>query len=187
MAFEIKDGKGRGNIAKVSSRQRLAVEASQNRRIYYVSRTDELAFTLNSHDATAAADTEIFYLKNDDTDRLLFVDLIRVGGVASILWKVWSVTGTAAGGNALTATNLNRTSGVSASITSRGDDSVTGLTLADQISSIRTVANGHGLIKYDDTLILGNGDAIAVEVDAAGSTDVAEVFCRFYFENPSKF
>ena len=119
MGFYIDDGKGRGNVAKVSGDQRLAVESQTGLRGYYVSRDAGLAFTVNSHDATAAASTHPFYLQNTSSTRLLFVDILRVGGVASILWKVWFVTGTAAGGSALTPTNLNSTSGNSAEATSR--------------------------------------------------------------------
>ena len=73
-------------------------------------RDDEKAYNWNSFDASAAASTFPFYLQNDSADDLLIIDLIRVGGVETALWKIHFVSGTAAGGSSLTPVNLNNTS-----------------------------------------------------------------------------
>lgn len=160
---------------------RLWVDAETNLTSAFQAESG-LTFNVISHDATAAAGTHPFYFKNDSTTHLFYVDLMRVGGVASILWKLWEVTGTAAGGSALTPANMNLTSGVVASATARGDDAVTGLTQVTELATVRSAANNNTDIPFDDTLILGNGDAIAMEADAVGSTDVAEVLLRGYFK-----
>lgn len=181
MAIQIKDGTGNSYNAKVDAENRLWVEAQTIPTTATQSQEGE-TYSVTSHDATAAAGTYIIYFKNDDADKLFFIDLMRLGGVATILWKVWEVTGTAAGGSALTPSNLNLQSGKAASATARGDDSITGLSTVVELATIRTAANSSGLLELDDALILGQGDAIAVEVDAAGSTDVAEVHIRGFYK-----
>jgi len=182
MALKIESGLGDGRVAGVSPENRLMVAASTNIKGHFISRDDNLAVNPVSHDATAAAGTHVFYFKNDSATRDFFVDLMRVGGVASILWKVWSVTGTAADGSALTPVNLNLKSGATAEATARGGDAITGLTQVDEIATVRSAANANTDIPFDDMLILGQGDAIAVEADAVSSTDVAEVLMRGYYE-----
>jgi hypothetical protein len=181
MAWQIEDGKGKGSKAGVSSDNRLDTSSRSNSRSFYISRDEGSCFSLSSHDATAAAGTYIAYFKNNSPTKNFYVDFIEVGGVETALWKVWSVTGTAAGGSAITPSNLNLTSGNVADATARGNDSITGLTTVSQLGTLRTSANSDGLIEYNDTLILGTNDAIAVEYDT-GTTGVAEVFIRGYFE-----
>ena len=170
-----------GTVAEVTSDNRVMTD-SKSASFGQVAASEGNAFTLNSHDATAAAGTYILYLQNTDNDEDFLVDLAWVGGVASILWKVWFVTRTAAGGNALTPVNLNKSSNKEASITARGDDSITGLSTDGEISTRRTVANSGVSIDYDGQLRLGLNDAIAFEADTVTSTDVAEVFIRGHFQ-----
>lgn len=179
MIFE--DGRGRGSKAGVSSDFRMETSTRSNSRSYYISRDDGQVYGVTSHDATAAAGTYILYFKNTSTSKDFYIDYIECGGVETALWKVWFVTGTAAGGSALTPTNLNKKSGNVASATVRGDDSITGLSTDGQIGALRTPANDSHLLAFDDTVVLGTGDAIAIEYDA-GTTGIAEVFMRGYYE-----
>lgn len=82
----------------------------------------------------------------------------------------------------LTPVNLNKSSGTTATATSRGNDSITGLSTDGQISAMRTVANSSSVMNFDDAVILGTGDAIAVEVDAASSTAIAEVWFEGFYD-----
>lgn len=163
-----------GQVAEVE-RNRLNTNSVTQPELDFISDENEDAYSVVSHDATAAAGTYIVYFKNDDSTKQFHLDEVFVGGVASILWKLWQVTGTAAGGNALTPSNLNLKSGKTATATSRGDDSITGLSTSKEIASVRTAANDSGQMQLRGSVILGLNDAIAIEVDAAGSTDVAEV------------
>ncbi len=179
--LRIQDGAGTGAEAKVTADNRLDTSSRQNPRLYYISRDEGQVYSVTSHDASAAAGTYILYLKNDSTTKNIYIDEIIVGGVETVLWKLWFVTGTAAAGNALTPTNLNKTSTNAASATSRGDDSITGLSTAGQIGSVRSSANDHADLSTRDAIILGQNDAIAIEYDT-GTTGIAEAEIVFYYE-----
>jgi len=182
MGIMVEDGRGTGSLVRVSSDFRFNVSARANNRSYYVSRDTGSAFSMVSHDATAAAGTFIFYFKNISTTQDFFVEFMSAGGVASILWKTFIVTGTAAGGSVITATNLNRTSTKTAAATVRGDDAITGLTPGVEISTMRSPANSQVAMDFQDTLIIPQGIAFAVEADAVSSTDVAQIFFRGFYE-----
>ena len=186
MALEIQGNREKGGVTALdfSDRGRARVDALSNLTSAHVSRDDGLTFNLISHDATAAAGTHICYLKNTSTTRDLYIDLLRVGNAETALWKVWSVTGTAAGGSALTPTNLDLKRGISAEVTARGNDAITGLTQVSEIATVRCPSNDSRDIPLDDTLILGTDNAIAVEIDTDdGTPSIAEVLIRFYFLN----
>jgi len=176
----ISDGRS-NNTARVTDDFRVAVESNTARRSHFISLEGGQTYNVSSHDATAAAGTFILYFKNDNSTKNFFVDLIRVGGVNAALWKVWFVTGTAAGGSVLTPTNLNSASTNSAEATVRGDDSITGLSAVDEIATARNLAGGSYNIPFDDTLVVSPNSAFAVEYDT-GTTGVAEVLLRGYYE-----
>lgn len=181
MAIQIDDGKGRGFVASVSDDNRLNISAKTNPRIYYVSRDKGLAFMLTSVDADAVAGDYILYLKNTSATRQLFVKRIATGAANAALWKSWVVTGTAAGSSLLVPTNINLTSGKTADATCRGNGAVSGLTTGGLLDVHRTGAGEHDHSLWEDALILGTGDAIAVEYDT-GTTGLAEVSIEFHFE-----
>lgn len=181
MGFTIDDGKGSGRSASVSSVQRLNVSAKTNPRIFYISRDDGLSFTLVSIDAASAANDYICYLKNTDTTRILLVKRITISSDVDIRYKISSVTGTAAGSSELTPVNLNLSSGNVADATARGNGAITGLTEQAVISASRVAANDDHTTELEDALILGNGDAIAIEHDV-GAAAVIEVNIEFHYE-----
>lgn len=87
------------------------------------------------------------------------------------IFKIATVTGTAAGGSVLTPTNMNRTSTRAAEATVRGNGAITGLTEEFLLSSASCPADDTIVIDFHDALILGNDNAIAVEYDTgAGGT-----------------
>ncbi len=163
---------------------RLNTSSRSSQRIHYISRDDGQAYTVTSHDGTAAAGTYPIYLQNTSSSGLLlYVDKIMVGGVETALWKVWFVTGTASGSSVLTATNINKASSNAAAINARGDGPVSSLTTDGQIWAARTDASAHDEVRFDDAVILGQNDAIAVEIDTDdGTPNVAEVSISFYLE-----
>lgn len=186
MSLQIEDGKGRGNIAAVNSRQRLLTIGNINTGSHYASLEDGRCFNVVSEDDDAAAGDFILYIKNDSTERLLIVDVVRVQAENAVTWKVWQVTGTATGGTTLTPKNMNLGSGISAVGTFLGNSAVGGLsTDGEMIAPARTPANTSLNIPFDDTLILGTNDAIAIEYDT-GTTGDAEVLARIYYRKPDE-
>lgn len=166
--------------AQVTAFNRLKVDAQTNLTAHFVSLRDQLAFNLSSLDTGGAANDYIAYLQNTSPTRLLFIDIVRVGAANAVVFKVSSVTGTAAGSSALTPQNLNLTSSVAAEATARGDGAITGLTEDRLLALDRVAAGTSSIIPFDDILVLGENDAIAVEYDS-GTGGQAEVVVRFFY------
>ncbi len=177
----IEDGKGGGKFASVSSVNRLNVSSKANPRSFYISRDDGLAFSLTSVAASIAAGQYLIYFKNTSTTRNAYIEQVHFGADENVLWKLWSVSGTAAGGNVIASTNLNLSSGRTAEETSRGEGSITGLSTEGILDADRTLALTHGVITTADVLILGPGDAIALEYDT-GTTGTAEASIEYHYE-----
>jgi len=180
MAVTIVDGLGRGKSAGVSNTRRLLTNAQTNLTAHFVSANEGLAFNVVSIDPSADAADYIFYFKNTSTTHLCFIDLMRCQAVNAALWKVTDVTGTATG-TTITPRNMNRTSGVTAEATALGNAAVGGLTAGHVLAVARSPAATSVSIPFDDVLILGTNNAIAVEYDT-GTTGLAEVLMRCYFQ-----
>lgn len=186
MPLIIEDGLGSGQKAGVSpTGNRFNVSSRSDSRAYYISRDFGDAFTVTSHDATAATGTIILYYQNTSTTNNFVVNRITVGGVSTILWKVHFVTGTATGSTLLIPTNLNRTKNNAAAAIVRGDGPVTiTIDVLGEIGSFRTGTTDHDDIELEDSLILGENDAIGVEVDDEGAAAAAaEVTIQGYYED----
>ena len=183
--FNLIDGGGTGRLATVSAFFRLNVSAKTNPRIFYSSRDEGKAFNSISTAASIVAGEYIWYIKNTSTTDNLYVKHIEFHSENAAVWKVWEVTGTAAGGSEIISSNLNLGSPNVAEATSRGDGSVTGLTTVKQIGTHRNGANGEGEMAYDNALLLAPNSAIAIEYDS-GTTGAAEIDCFFHYETIGK-
>lgn len=180
--MRLQDGKGRNGEAAVSSDQRLDVNSKSADRIYYKSRDDGLAFNAVYDGITAAAGDYVSYLKNTSTTRNLHVSTIEYHSSQNAKWLVWSVTGTADSGESITPTNLNLSSGVSAEVTAMaGNTPISGLTAVSKLGTHRSQAESESEMDYRGALILGPGDAIAVEYDSGGTGDVT-IDTFFWYE-----
>ena len=97
--------------------------------------------------------------------------------------KLWFVSGTAAGGTIITPTNLNKGSSNDADALVRqaaAGDAITGLTTQGQIDIEFVSATGHGEFLLNDTVRLGQNDAIAIEYDEGTTGDLAGVIDIFF-------
>jgi hypothetical protein len=127
-----------------------------------------------------AAGDFILYVKNTDNKLKLYIEEVIVSAENAATWKLHCVTGTASG-SSITPANLNLTSGKVADATVVGNGAVSGLTSVRVIDAVRTPANGTSDTALNDALILGFGDAIAIEYDT-GTTGDAEVTLIGYFD-----
>lgn len=177
----IDDAKGRGYQASVNQSNRLNVSSETNPRAFYASLENGLSFILVSVDASSEAGDFICYIKNTSSTKNLFIKNIHYGSVNASLGKVWVVSGTASG-TGITATNMNLSSGRAASISTYGNGAISGLTGSKLIDIVRCGANGYIHSTYEDALILGPNDAIAVEYDT-GTTGACEVTVEMHFED----
>jgi len=180
--MRINDGKGKNGDASVSSVQRLNVSAKTKNRLFYISRDDGLAFNAVMPTFSAAAGEYVYYLKNTSSDKNIFINSVEYHSVEAVVWKVFSVTGTAAGGTVITPTNINLGSGRQAEATVMGGGAtITGLTTVAQIGTHRTQATGEASMDWGGGLILAPNTAIMVEYDT-GTTGLCEIDCLFHFE-----
>jgi hypothetical protein len=147
-----------------------------------ISRDKELMFNAVFLDASAVAGNYIGYIKNTSTTKMLVIESIRFGSVNAVKWKIATATGTATGGNTVTAVNMNRSSTVVPEATILADN-IGGFTPGTPlIAQIRNGANGSASIDFTKTLILKESDAIAFEYDT-GTTGEAAATLRFYYVN----
>jgi len=181
--MRIEDGKGKHGFAGVSKNQRLDTSSRSGLRLFYTSRDEGLAYHAVYDGMTASAGDLVAYLKSTSTTRNLFIDEINFGGVESIKWKVFAVTGTAASGETVVPTKINLSKGIAAEAEGMaGDTAITGLTVGEQIAVERSEAGHTDVDDFHGALILGPGNAIAVEYDT-GTTGICEVEIIFHFED----
>ena len=180
--MKIEDGKGKSGDASVSGSQRLNVSAKTRDRLFYVSRDDEQAFNAIMPTFSAAAGNYVFYIKNTSSSKNMFLHALEYHSVEAVHWKVWQVTGTAAGGSVITPSNLNLGSGRTAEASCMGGGAtITGLTLGNQIGTHRTQALGEAGMDFGEGLILAPNTAIMVEYNT-GTTGLCEIDCIFHYE-----
>jgi len=180
--MKIEDGKGKNGDASVSVVQRLNVSAKSKNRLFYISRDDGLAFNAVMPSFSAAAGDIVYYLKNTSADKNIMIDSLEFHSLEAVHWKIFSVTGTAAGGTVITPANVNLGSGRQASASVMGGGAtITGLTNSAQIGTHRTQATGEASMDWSGGLILAPNSAIAVEYDT-GTTGLCELDCLFHFE-----
>ena len=180
--MKIEDGKGSGRQASVSSVQRLNVSAKTAPRMFYASRDFGLAYNAVYDGITAAAGEYTAYLKNTSTTRNLFISEIEFHSFEAVKWKIWSVTGTAAAGESVEPAELNLSKGITAEATAMaGNTAITGLTTVAQIGSHRSAALEDSDMNFQGSLVLGPGDAIAIEYDA-GTSGICSHDIFFWYE-----
>lgn len=150
---------------------RLNVSARIDGRGYYVSRDDQLSFSLVWRSTLNDAGSFPVYWQNTDTDKHLVIRSVGVNAELTSTFKLHAVTGTAAGGSSLTPACLNRAAPRVAAAISRGNGLITGLTSDVEIDHASVVANGHEEFRLQNELRLGQNGAIAIELDS-GSTGI---------------
>jgi len=179
----IEDGKGSGKKMSVSTTQRGNVSAKTAPRMYYASRDVGLAYNAVYDPMTMAAGEYSAYVKNSSSTRNLFISEIEFHSVENVKWKIWSVSGTAAAGTTVTPTELNLSKGIAAeAVCMHGDTAITGLTTIAQVGSHRSQALSDSGMNFQGSLILGPGDAIAIEYDT-GTGGICSHDIFFWFED----
>jgi hypothetical protein len=171
---------------------RLNVSSRTDERIYYNSRDTSETFTFNFDDANADAADFVFYLKNGNTNgkHLIIHDVQIVGEAVSNIYKLHTISAVTSGGTAVTPLCSNRAAPKSASVTCLATTDSSGGTPMVLVSSgeIWTVSHSGGAysgvnFELDDTLRLGQDQAVGLELDFTSTAD-SRVFgsVHFYFE-----
>ncbi len=196
MAIEIlfvNDKTGADEKAK-GSNGGLNVNAKASTRGYHVSREQGQAYSLVFDDASATAGDYPVYLRNDrDDGQQLVIQHIGVNCAATTsIFKLHRVSGTWGGGTAATPFPLNQgkinLAGATALTTANSNS--TPMTTGTIEGSIDLVgisgAFGHAEMRIGDELRLNQGQAVAIELEAAASADVRAFGIIFFlFEPPT--
>ena len=185
MRVEFKNDRTRALEEMEGSDGRANTSSRSDSRGYYNSRDEGRSFSVAFDHQTAAAGEYSIYWKNTSTNRDLVISAIGVNSVNASRIKLWFVTGTAAGGDAITPTNSNKISSNAAEATAReanAGDAITGLATDGLIDFVWVQATGHEQLRLDDRVRLGQNDAIAIEYDEGTSGDFGGVIFGYYEE-----
>jgi hypothetical protein len=179
----ILDGLGSGSRAIVTD-GRLQTESNQRPFMAFKAKGAAASFLVSSNGTGAAISQYLLYFKNDSTTDAFVVKNIHLQMQTTDVWiRIHQVTGTAAGGSSLTPKNLNLISNKPANATARGNGSITGLTSSGILYDSYD-ATGHDNVDFHESLLVGPGQAIAIELDAAASQAARYSFQLFgYFSD----
>lgn len=183
---EIQFSDDNGNIGKVGgNNKRMKTSASTGSKIYYNSRDEEQAYSAVYEMTDASAGEYVMYVKNTSTTaRTLVLKGVAANSINAASFKLWFVTGTAADGSSGTPVNLNKGSSNSATAESREGGSaaagISGLVTDGLIDIVFTDDNGHEEFRLEDSVRLGQNDAIAIEYDRGTTGDVAGVVFGYF-------
>lgn len=176
MAIKIGDGLGTGQEVGISPvGNRMNVSSRSDERSYYISRDNGDTYTVTS-EATIASGQYLLYLKNTSTTQKFYIKDIRMGSVEQGVFKLSFVDGTAVGGSAITPVNLNKNSANIAASDARGQAAVSGITDDGIINTINNNAGNSTDIDLHDSLILGQGNAIAIKYNGPTSEVDVTIF-----------
>ena len=183
MTDMIKDGKGRGNLAGVGSSNRLDCSVRQNERIYYASRDENGAYTVQFHVSMTAGGTAegIGFITNTGTNRINIKEIsLSTEEPATQVTKfgIWRKP-TVSGGTTRAPVNLNFGSNNTpdatiSEATNAGTVTISGGT---SLYTIRMQGIGTKIIDLHDAVILGTNDTIGILANAAttGTKCIANV------------
>lgn len=189
MQTEIIDGTGKGNRAKVNDNKRLETFSVIESRISDVSNRAGESFIITSNFVsltTTASFNAMMYIKNNDTDKNLFIDKIRVCGTGTAMGYMQTkfiknaTTGTLISDeNSALIVPSNLGSNVDfggVSYTANAD----GKTVTDgsQFSQFSIHLPGHTIQEYNGGLILPAGSSLAILCKPSYATEACiEIQC----------
>lgn len=169
MGFQIEDGTGSGKNAKVNSGNRLFTSSVNQLYDFYINKESGKVWSVPFEGLNpAGADDYVVYIKNTGTKDLLVSDVRVSVDTAVSQIEIHTVTGTAAGGSAITP--VSRTVGSSASPTATiesGTD-ITGLTTAGTLFFIQCAVVGTDYhLRTSSNIRIPKDKAIALMVETA--------------------
>ena len=173
MVDMIKDGKGKGYMAGVTESNRLEVSARQNERIYYASRDENGAYTVQLHVTMATGGTAegIGYITNTGSDNINIKEiLLSTEEATTKLTKfgIWRKP-TVSGGTTRAPVNLNFGSNNTpdATIKEATNAGTVTVTSGTSLYTIRMEGQGSHLVDLHDAVILGTNDTLGIIANAA--------------------
>lgn len=160
-----------GNLVNVDDEERLLTQSTTESELEYASEKQGKAYSISSTYTTSGGNEEIIYIQNTSTTDNFIIDIVEIGGAVTHLFTLSEVSGSPGGAGDVSIKNLNLGSGNSASMTAKGDASVTGLTIGATMLLGRVPANDSKAIGIQGAIVLGQDDAIAITASGTGAAD----------------
>jgi len=166
---------------------RANVSSRVDGRAYYIARDQGQNYNMVFEHSAAADGQYSAYLQNTSTDKTLVVTHIGLNATNIARIKLWEVTGTATDGVSVVPKNTNLVSSNDAAAATAlhdgGGTTIGGLSVSGAaIDDVQLSANGHEEFRLNDTLRLGQNDAIAIEMDTGTSTPLVFGLIAFFYE-----
>lgn len=195
MDFQIKDGTGKGYRAKVDADNRVHT-FSTSHTLSYTASTVGRAFMAKLNDGLVSVTTStdwIFYLKNNDPDRVLIMErLIGTPTGAMIFQTVQNPDVTTIGNNNTSIdvlTNLNFASAVEpiadiAVWDGASGNGLTGLSGGQILAPLFVPGAGVVNLEFGEDWIIPNGSSLAIKGTAVGGTFQLALLFTFFWHKP---
>ena len=168
MSISLKDGLT-GVVAHINADNRLTVDAASESQLErHSEHNGSAAYWYSTYSASGGE--EILYIQNTEAEKNLHITRVSMSSTVASLWTLIKVNaGLTAGGTKSVYVNPNLSSGVIKQHNSWGGASVTGSIAGDTIyhGSMDKVAQAD-VTNFEGSLILGNGDAIAIALVTSG-------------------
>lgn len=172
--------------ALVINNQGMANVLAVNETLFHRMIRDGLAFSLGSLQITAAGATDavFFHLLNGESEHIEIHSIIFGSTVAGFVTIEYGRT-YSSGGTALTARNLNASSGITVTTTAYYGNAIVLAGTAVDIKIIRVSADvSIRCIAEDEVLILGANDTLAIRFDPDSGTPVIGYTVELHKEEP---
>jgi len=177
--MQLQDGAGTGNMAKVSSENKLMCYSVTEPDFLHKNEDEEQAYVWDFPGYDYDAADTIMFLRND-SDKALHIHHIYIYSDTASKVQLHTPASPTAAGTAVTGTNLNIASGNVAEATAKQDE--TGNTQGTILHSEYIAANGTLTMLKEDgyEIILGKNDCIAVDLVTAGTMAYGHITGYFH-------
>ncbi|MCP4569088.1 MAG: hypothetical protein GY841_16055 [FCB group bacterium] len=179
MAETIKDGTGKGYLAKVNDENMLDCWSVCESVEHHSNHDEKQAYhVLFNKTATGAGDC-IFYAKNDsDTDLIVEGFWFRVASAEQVQIKIGD-TGTPASGTTITPVNNNAGSSNAAEGTFEHGTDITGLSGGSVVEKYWLTSTASEMFNFEQDIVLPKNLTLTIYV-VSGSVDVAGTMVFHY-------
>jgi hypothetical protein len=179
--MEIKDGTGSGSSAKVSSENKLNVEATTYPKIYHVSEGHGQAFSWTNVDYNYDALDTILLVKNTGSNLLHVHHAIFYSDTTTVVHIHRPTSEVTPTGTTVTGVNLNGKSAHVAAASAIGDE--TNNTQGSIIGSFILPADTPIQIAFEDSILLATNQSIGFDYVTVGTAAIVTMVGFFHAED----
>jgi len=178
MGLQIEDGHGSGYSLKVSGVGQAHTVSESHEMQHHISRYNQMVYRVHSIDPGITAKTQtILHLRNNDTAHNLVVSSIHMQAITStaskpVVGEYFSLgfdSTVASGGTEATPVNLNRLSGLVASVTVTGVDPTMSGTFLEVDRTYHSANGTEYTFEEHSSIILGLNNTLEIQFTSTGT------------------